>query len=750
MHRLIFVFALFVSLVNSAQKLEIHVMAQHETIPSARVEWNGGKVLTDSKGIAFVEIAPPFPVQFKVWASGYQDTIFDVSNFDGVNVIRINLAQVKWISKDVVVTASREEESRRDAVIRISSLNASQLATVGAQNVAEGIGFQPGLRMENNCGNCGFSQLRMNGLDGAYNQFLLNGRPVFSSLNSIYGLEQIPVSWIERIEVIRGGGSVLYGPNAIAGVVNIITRDPVVSGVSGQVSAGYMDGKLDQYAGANGVFVSKSNKTGVALSLGQRYRDGYDRNGDGFSDLPVMKGYAGDVHVFHRPSAYSRIGVQLRYLNEFRRGGDALNLPPTEANIAEQIETNALGGEISYEAYLPNRNHKMEVFLATQHTRMDNYYGAEQDPNGFGLTRDANYVAGLRHRWKKDTLNSFWRSLALVSGLEWQHNDLSDEKPGYNVAVFQSIHVLGGYVQTDMAFSRNWKASLGLRASVDNMVMKPILTPRVSLKWNFIPVSAFRLSYATGYRIPQVFSGDVHAELVSGEVQVIRLSPDLSYEYSHGFNLDWTWNFLRKHYDLEFTLNGFANFLNNPFVLERTEDVFGQTILEKRNSTTAWVAGASFDLSFQFLEKWMLQHTFSWQQTRYTTPVEWTPGTFTTQFLRTPDYYGSLMVSYSPLKKLVLSISGLYTGPMWLAHYEGYIEEDRLERSPLMWDMNLKAAYTFDLRKGVKLECTIGVKNVFDTFQRDLDQGLNRDASYTYGPIRPRTYFVGLRIGNLW
>lgn len=750
MRKLILVLVSLVSGMVCAQDLELHVVSKGEPIPSARIEWDGGKVLTNSDGRATIQWERGAILKLSIRAAGYEDTLVVVNPNSEVKKLTIALEQVNWLAKDVVVTGSREEESRREAVIRIATLNAGQLATVGAQNVAEGIGFQPGLRMENNCGNCGYSQLRMNGLDGAYNQFLLNGRPVFSSLNSIYGLEQIPVSWIERIEVIRGGGSVLYGPNAIAGVVNIITRDPVVSGVSGQVSAGYMDGKLDQFAGANGVFVSKSNKTGVALSLGQRYRDGYDRNGDGFTNLPVMRGYAGDVHVFHRPSAYSRIGVQLRYLNEFRRGGDALNLPPTEASIAEQIETNALGGEISYEAYLPNRNHKMEVFLATQLTRMDNYYGAEQDPDGYGLTRDANYVAGLRHRWKKDTLNASLRMWSVVSGLEWQHNDLSDEKPGYNVAVFQSIHVLGGYVQTDMAFSRNWKASLGLRASVDNVVMKPILTPRVSLKWNFIPVSAFRLSYATGYRIPQVFSGDVHAELVSGEVQVIRLSSDLSYEYSHGFNLDWTWNFLRKRYDLEFTVNGFANFLNNPFVLERTEDVFGQTILEKRNSTTAWVAGASFDLSFQFVEKWMLQYTLAWQRTNYSTPVEWTPGEFTSQFLRTPDYYGSILLSYAPVKKLMVSVSGLYTGPMWLPHYAGYIEEDRMERSPLMWDMNIKASYTFELPKGVKLECSAGVKNVFDTFQRDLDQGVYRDASYTYGPVRPRTYFVGIRIGNLW
>lgn len=83
--------------------------------------------------------------------------------------------------------------------------------------------FQSGLRVETNCGNCGTTQLRINGLEGQYSQVLLDSRPIFSSLASVYGLEQLPVAMIERVEVIRGGGSALFGANAIGGVVNIIT-----------------------------------------------------------------------------------------------------------------------------------------------------------------------------------------------------------------------------------------------------------------------------------------------------------------------------------------------------------------------------------------------------------------------------------------------------------------------------------------------------------------------------------------------
>ena len=89
--------------------------------------------------------------------------------------------------------------------------------------------FQSGLRVENNCGNCGTTQLRINGLEGQYSQVLLDSRPIFSSLASVYGLEQLPVAMIERVEVIRGGGSALFGANAIGGHSGTQFRDGRIS-----------------------------------------------------------------------------------------------------------------------------------------------------------------------------------------------------------------------------------------------------------------------------------------------------------------------------------------------------------------------------------------------------------------------------------------------------------------------------------------------------------------------------------------
>lgn len=113
--------------------------------------------------------------------------------------------------EEVVVSGDRKGVSRYNSPVIVETLKPELFEQVAALSLAEGLSFSPGLRLENNCQNCGFTQLRINGLNGAYSQILLNSRPIFSSLMGVYGLEMFPATMIERVEVVRGGGSALYG-----------------------------------------------------------------------------------------------------------------------------------------------------------------------------------------------------------------------------------------------------------------------------------------------------------------------------------------------------------------------------------------------------------------------------------------------------------------------------------------------------------------------------------------------------------
>ena len=146
--------------------------------------------------------------------------------------------------------------------------------------------------------------MRINGLEGPYSQILINSRPVISALSGVYGLEQIPVNMIERVEVVRGGGSALFGANAVGGTINIITKDPINN--SFQVSSMFsnMDGKSwEQYMGGNVSLVSKDNSYGIALYESYRNRNPYDRDGDGFSELGKLNMNTFGFRAYYRPSA---------------------------------------------------------------------------------------------------------------------------------------------------------------------------------------------------------------------------------------------------------------------------------------------------------------------------------------------------------------------------------------------------------------------------------------------------------------
>ena len=165
------------------------------------------------------------------------------------------------------------------------------------------------MRVENNCQNCGYQQVRINGLDGPYTQILIDSRPIFSALAGVYGLEQIPANMIERVEVMRGGGSALFGSSAIAGTINIITKEPVRN--SAQFShtlTGIGDASVfENNTTMNASLVSDNQKLGLAVFGQNRERAGYDHDGDGFTELPELKSQTVGMRSYIKTRDYSKV-----------------------------------------------------------------------------------------------------------------------------------------------------------------------------------------------------------------------------------------------------------------------------------------------------------------------------------------------------------------------------------------------------------------------------------------------------------
>ena len=183
---------------------------------------------TDNSGHYFLKNLPEGKFTLEYKALGYKTVSKEVTLKKGKTLeINVELEEDQIALDGVVVSANRAETSRRLAPTLVNVLDAKVFTTTNAVNLAQGLNFQPGVRVETNCQNCGFQQVRINGLDGPYTQILIDSRPIFSALSGVYGLEQIPANMIERVEVMRGGGSALFGSSAIAGTINIITKEPL-------------------------------------------------------------------------------------------------------------------------------------------------------------------------------------------------------------------------------------------------------------------------------------------------------------------------------------------------------------------------------------------------------------------------------------------------------------------------------------------------------------------------------------------
>ena len=271
---------------------------EHLAYATVTVEGTTLGLSTDATGHYFLKNLPTGSFTLVASSVGYGTARRQVETEAGKTLeVNFSLGEEALSVDEVVVSASRTERNKRYSPTIVSVVGEKLFDATASCNLAESMNFQSGLRVENNCSNCGTVQLRINGLEGQYSQILLDSRPIFSTLATVYGLEQLPASMIERVEVIRGGGSALFGANAIGGVVNIITREPQRNTVSLSGTTSILKGgSLDLGASLNGAFVSDDYRAGVYLFGMVRERDAYDRNGDGFSDIPRLRAPAPTTH----------------------------------------------------------------------------------------------------------------------------------------------------------------------------------------------------------------------------------------------------------------------------------------------------------------------------------------------------------------------------------------------------------------------------------------------------------------------
>ena len=742
---------LSVQAINTDAHIYGHVIdkATGEHLPYIVVLLKGTTigVTTENSGHYMIRNVPEGKFLVEASAVGYRTQTREIEIKKG-NSYEVNfvLEEDYVLLEGVIVSATRSETTRKMSPTLVNVVGMDMYDRGNYTTVAQGLSFQPGVRVENNCQNCGFQQVRINGLDGQYTQILIDSRPIFSALAGVYGIEQLPANMVDRVEVMRGGGSALFGSSAIAGTINIITKEPVRNSASISHTTTSINGSASFHNNTdlNASIVSEDNKLGIAIFGQSTSKDAWDANGDGFSELSKITGQTAGFRGYLKTGLYSKITAEYHHLQEFRRGGDNLDLPPHEAMIAEQTDHGINTGGLKFDWFSKDQKHRLNVFASIQHINRESYYGAGQDPNAYGKTTDLTWVGGAQYIYKAE--KCLFMPSDLTVGLEYNEDYLRDNMWGYDRTTDQTVRIVSAYAQNEWK-NKEWGILIGGRLDKHNLIKHIIFSPRANLRYNPSESINFRASYSYGFRAPQAFDEDLHIDNVGGTVSMIRLSEDLTVEKSQSLSIsadlyhswgEWQGNVL---------VEGFYTDLDDVFALKEIGFENGILIKERHNESGATVTGANLEGKVAWKNIFQLQAGVTMQSSRFKEARSWSDDVEATRkMFRTPDLHGYITASYDPIKNLTLSLTGTYTGSMLVEHHAGMIESNTTVKTPDFWDMGLKGAYNLKLYESFTMQFNAGVQNIFNSFQNDFDCGADRDSGYMYGPTLPRTFFFGVKL----
>ena len=742
---------------NHEKKSDAHIAGhvldahtkEHLSFVNVQVEGTALGCLTDESGHFYLKNLPEGELTIVFSMMGYETEKRTVTlRRDTLVEMNVAIAETSFMIDNVVVTANKYETKQREVATIVNVIPPLIIESTTSNSMADVLNFQTGVRVEETCSNCGVPQIRINGLEGQYTQILMDSRPIFSSLASVYGLEQLPAGMVDRIEVIRGGGSALYGANAIAGVVNIITKEPSRNSLNISNSSAFtQQGTYDINTNMNASVVSENQKAGLFLFGVQRNRQQYDRDNDGYSDIPHLNSTTVGFRSYFKTSDYSKITAEYHHTTEFRRGGYGIDsLQPHESPLTEQLKHNIDAATVKWDMYTADNKHFVSVYTSFQHIARDSYFGTNYNPNAYGKSTDIVSVTGAQYRFSYPCgiMNA-----DLSAGAEYSYNQLRDQILGYDRNTLQRVHLGGGYVQNEWK-NKQWSILVGGRLEQHSLLDKPVFSPRANIRYTPIEPIILRLSYASGYRAPQIYEEDLHVGAVGGEVSLISLDENLKPEYSHSISgsIDMYKRFGK--WDLNLTFEGFFTQLNDVFTLvENGHDAHGNLLLTRTNASGARVAGMNIEAKVGFGHLLTFQAGYTYNHSRYIEPLQWSENPNIVpqrRMFRTPDHYGYFLCNIEPVKHFHIVTNGKVTGNMLVQHFAGYVPEDEEVTTPTFFEWDIKLCYDIPLYKHYTLEINAGVKNILDQFQSDLDKGMDRDAGFIYGPATPRTFFAGINL----
>lgn len=502
------------------------VLLEGEPMQGVAIEVLGSKVGATSEADGTFEIVLPTSGTYSVKASfiGCQPQTKNVESGSGVVVF--NLVEVKTSLDEVVISGTMKAVSRTESPVPVEVYNAAFFKQNPTPNLFEGLQNINGVRPQLNCNVCNTGDIHINGLEGPYTMILIDGMPVVSGLSTVYGLSGIPNSIIERLEVVKGPASSLYGSEAVGGLINVITKNPEDAPIfsAEAMTTSYLEHSVD-VAFKNKVGKQVNVLTGISF---YNYNNPVDLNGENFTDVTLQD----KVSIFQKWD-FGKEGrvftVGGRYFYENRWGGEMQWQPEDRGGdevYGESILTNRIEAFAKYQ--LPF-DEPIFVDVSFNSHDQSSYYG------------DMPYMANQKVGYAQIYWNKVVGRHDVLSGITSRYTYYDDNTPATSLDNNNNpseVVLPGFFVQDEVALNEKHKLLTGMRYDY-HPDHGNIFTPRLGYKWSINQKNILRLNAGSGFRVVNLFTEE-HATLTGARDVVVE--EELKPERSYNVNL----NYLKK------------------------------------------------------------------------------------------------------------------------------------------------------------------------------------------------------------
>ncbi len=697
---------------------------------------------SNTEGVFTIENVPIGHYTLVVTAVGFlkKEQKITVKHTDKILVINILLNTLNDKLEEVVITGTMKEVARSQSAVPIDIITPKLFLKNPTPNLFESIGMVNGVQPTISCNVCNTGDIHINGMEGGYTMVMIDGMPIVSALSTVYGLMGIPNSMVERIEIIKGPSSTLYGSEAVGGLINVITKQ---ADKSPRLSID-VNGTTYQEMGLDAATKFKIGRVTSLLSANVfNFQKRWDINNDNFTDVTLQK----RASVFNKwqfkRADDKQTNFALRYVYEDRFGGE-MNWQNKHRGgsevYGEQITTNRfeligvydlpvkekVKFQYSYNFHNQNSAYGNRPFLATQQI------GFAQMTWNKPISKIHDFLLGTALRYTAYDDNS-----ALTRSADTL-NPINQPSKTWLPGIF---------LQDEMRFSEKHTLLAGLRYDF-NSKHGHIFSPRLNWKWTVNPTNTVRLGLGNGYRVVNLFSEDERA--FNGARRIV-IGSNLKPEQSYNVNLNYNTSLTHQHGYVAIDAALFYTYFTNRIVADYFKN--DKEIWFDNLNGYAIARGMSFNTDFNFdnpfkatlgatiLDVFQVE-TNDFNVSEKTKPVQ------------VPSVSAVFSMSYTFKSHIVVDVTGNIYSPMLLPVQEN---DFRPDHSPWFCLANMQVTKTF--KNGIQLYG--GIKNIlnfipknpimrpFDPFNKTVDvdnqNGYSFDTTYNYAPLQRIRGFLGIR-----